>query len=174
MKTENNKNLSHVRDYYDKWTKKYIAGFQKICPNSDFDEAYNILEDQFSFMWLYISHMSLGVSATQNLKDVKRLLSMQKVANHGTLMELRFLGGNPEEVFVLVEHLGDVDIADVYGINEFKEIYIFKGKNKRWTNKSVKETLEAIKDDLEFDGFIAKFKYKFSNANLLITCSING
>jgi hypothetical protein len=173
MKTQNRNNMSIVWDYFNKWSNKYVAEFkQQISPNTDIDDIRYILKDQIDFMQLYIVHMSLGVTATQSLKNVKRLLSMQKVANHGTSMELRFLGGSPKEVFILVERLGDIDIADVYGITEFQEIYIFKGKNKRWTNKSVNETIEAIKDDLDFDGITAKFKYKFSNVNLFITCSI--
>lgn len=167
MRITDNIITTNVWGLFNKWAKKFRYDFRRIYDNN------LLVKDQIDFMRLYVSHMLLDGTTAQNARRIKRFLSMQKVVNDGTKMELRFIGGSPVEVFVLVEKIRDVDIADIYGITEFQKIYVFKGKNKRWTNKSANEFIEALKRDVEFDYLLAEVDYEFLKNELNITCSIN-
>jgi len=163
-----------VLSMYSKWFEKYRDDFVKGKPVLQARTGGNIsfVKKQIKFIGLYLCYMLLDGNHPQNIRRIKRFLSMQKPCDDGSKMELRFIGGNPIEAVVIIEKQNDVDISDVHGITGFEDIYAIKGKNKRWTPQNVKIFIKALKNDIEYDGPKVKFKHSFYKNVLVVGCSI--
>ena len=164
---------SEVGSLLTKWAKDFRTDFFRVRPFTSVYGNTSFVRDQIEFVRLYLGHMQLDGTTRENLERIKRFLSLQNALEEGKDMRLHFIGGSPVEVFLTVEDPMDIDIADVYGITEFEIIYIFKGKNRRWTPKSAKSFIDAVKDDLAFDGLDADLHYTFQKNNMTVECSIS-
>ncbi|MCC6544714.1 MAG: hypothetical protein IT392_09465 [Nitrospirae bacterium] len=171
MSIINNKLETQVWILFRAWAKKYRADYRKENPITPYNNN-KFIKEQIEFIHLYLAHMLLDGDSPQNLQRIKRLLSMQEAVADDTKLEFRFIGGYPFEVALIADSLNDIDIADTYGITDFERINIYKGKNRRWTKKSVNEMIQDISYDLRFDGLESKFEIEFHGNHLYIECSI--
>ncbi len=90
-----------------------------------------------------------------------------------SIIEIRFIGGNPEDVEVFVEMLHDVDVADVHTLIEFKTIVVPRTINdETWTKKEVAEFLEELREDLEFDYSKVVLRPKIEKGVLKVGCTL--
>ncbi len=163
---------SEVGNTFKKWAKDFRTEFFRERPFTSVYGNTSFVRDQIEFVHLYLGHMQLDGTTRENLERIKQFLSLQRALEEGKDMRLYFIGGSPVEVFVTVENLGDIDIADVYGITEFEIMNVFKGKYKRWTPKSAKSFIDAVKNDLAFDGMESDLDYTFRRNYLNVECSI--
>jgi hypothetical protein len=163
---------SKVKVLYSAWSKKYRADFRRVKPETYYDADASFVNNQIKFIGLYLEHMLVDSMVSQNYGRIKRFLSRQKVLTDRSKMVLRFIGGTPPEIVVIVKNLDDVDMADVYGITHFQRLFAIKGGNKRWTCKNTKDFIKVFKNDLAFDGLTGKFDYEFDLNELIIDCSI--
>lgn len=164
---------SEVGNLLNKWVKDFRAEFIRVRPFTSVYGNPSFVRDQIEFVRLYLGHMQLNGTTRENLERIKRFLSLQRALEEGKDMRIYFIGESPFEVFVTVENLRDIDIADVYGITEFEIMNVFKGKNRRWTPKSAKSFIDAVKEDLSFDGLEADLDYTFKKNNMNVECSIS-
>ena len=65
---------------------------------------------------------------------------------------ITFWGGSPVCAKVYVEELSDIDFEDSYAYLYFQTISISNNSYKTWTRKRIKEVIQHIKEDMEFDG----------------------
>ena len=63
-----------------------------------------------------------------------------------------FWGGSPVCAKLYVEELCDIDFEDSYAYLYFQIISISNNSYKTWTRKRIKEVIQHIKEDMEFDG----------------------
>ena len=63
-----------------------------------------------------------------------------------------FWGGSPVCARVYVEQLSDIDFEDSYAYLYFQIISVSNRDYKTWTRKRIKEVIQQIKEDMEFDG----------------------
>ena len=63
-----------------------------------------------------------------------------------------FWGGSPVCARVYVEQLSDIDFEDSYAYLYFQIVSISNRDYKTWTRKRIKEVIQHIKEDMEFDG----------------------
>ena len=163
---------SRVNELDRAWSMKYRDDFHREKPETLFDANKTYVNKQIKFIGLYLGHMLVDSMASQNYVRIKRFLSKQKVVTDRSNMVLRFIGGTPPEVVVIVKNLNDVDLVYVYGITRFKEIYAIKG-GRKWTCKSATRFIKSLKNNLAFDyGYAGKFKYEYDMDELNVECSL--
>ena len=156
-----------VRVLFNKWAREYKADLRKET------SAYNntsFAKDHIEFIQRYVGYMLLDGTAPSNLERIERFLSMQKVVNDNAELEIHFEGGTAIEATVFVEDIRDVDIADVYSFTDFEEILVYKQRHGRWSRKSARAFVRALKEDVGFDGIKGVFKSDFSGSKLHIKC----
>ncbi len=130
-----------------------------------------IPEDQTEFIFLYIHHMMIGSDTKDNLKIIEHFLSMQGAMNTENRMQIQFLlGDSVPEVYVYVDNFSEVDLADTYGLTEFKMMHIYNANMKKWTLKTIRELIRDVKDDFRFDGYEPKLDYRYAGPLLEIKC----
>lgn len=165
--------MAKVNSLFHEWAKKYRAECRKKMPyTSVVGEKVSIINDQIGFIGKYLAFMLLDGNDQNNLKRIKRFLSMQSAQNYKKRLEIHFLGDSPVEVYVFVDSLNDIDIADTHSITYFDTMLAFREDNKKWTAKSAKTFVETVRNDLEFDGCQALLNYSFDRINLEINCRI--
>ena len=129
-------------------------------------------DEQMEFIRLYLGHMMLSGDSNAHLEEIEHFLSMQGAINTNDRMEFRFLLGNPPEVFVYVDNLIDIDMADTYGLTGFQTMHIYNAREKKWTQRAIKKLLREIKEDFEFDGYEPQFDCWHSGPFFEIKCRI--
>jgi hypothetical protein len=169
---------SKMNSLYQKYGDRFLKEMQEeggYTPSlkASILEIGTIVEDQLEFIRIYLGHMLLDGKTPENMKRIKRFLSMQGGKNDHGRMEIRFLGGNPLEVYVLVDNLHDIDIADVLGITDFKMIHVYLRDGTKWSQKSAMAFLAAVNDDLAFDGMKATLDFGYKNDLLAIKCNVD-
>jgi hypothetical protein len=65
---------------------------------------------------------------------------------------ITFWGGSPVCARIYVEELCDIDFEDSYAYLYFQIISISNNSYKTWTRNRIKEVIQHIKEDMEFDG----------------------
>ncbi|MBI5639263.1 MAG: hypothetical protein HZA17_02450 [Nitrospirae bacterium] len=147
------------------WQGEYLDNFGGI------DMRNSSAEDQIEFIREYVGLMMLDGHSTDNLNRIERFLLMQTSGREAE-MQIIFTGGNPDYVYVLIDMLRDIDVADVYAITEFNTIITRSEDHRIWTRKLAKEFIEELRGDLEFDYPAVKLKYNLNKENMTIRCTI--
>ena len=114
------------------------------------------LQGQIEFIKHHVALMAIGPSERGTLHYIGRFLSMQHLIDfpdgERPPIAVTFWGGSPVCARVYVEQLCDIDFEDSYTYLYFQIISISNNSYKTWTRKRIKEVMEQIKEDMEFDG----------------------
>jgi len=116
------------------------------------------LEGQIEFIKHHVALMAIEPSERGTLRYIGRFLSMQHLIGpyfpdgQRPPITVTFWGGSPVCARVYVEELSDIDFEDSYTYLYFQIISISNNSYKTWTRKRIKEVIQQIKEDMEFDG----------------------
>ena len=116
------------------------------------------LQGQIEFIKYHVSLMAIEPSERGTLSYIGRFLSMQHLIGKyfpdgkRPPITVTFWGGSPVCAKVYVEQLVDIDFEDSYTYLYFRVISISNHDYKTWTRKRIKEVIQQIKEDMEFDG----------------------
>jgi hypothetical protein len=152
------------------WKGKYR--YRPYLINPDGKEPETLPQDEIEFISVYLGHMMIDGNSQENLQRIKRFLSMQGAVNKGADLEIRFLLGNPLEVYVFVEDVTDIDFADTSGITDFQAMQVYLRNGEIWTQESIAEFVKNLRIDFAFDGLHPDVLYKFEDSLLEIECKV--
>ena len=116
------------------------------------------LQGQIEFIKHHVSLMAIEPSERRTLSYIGRFLSMQHLVDkyfpdgERPPIAITFWGGSPVCARVYVEELSDIDFEDSYAYLYFQIISISNRDYRIWTRKRIKELVQHIKEDMEFDG----------------------
>jgi hypothetical protein len=116
------------------------------------------LQGQIEFIKHHVALMAIEPSERGTLCYIGRFLSMQHLIDkyfpdgEKPPICITFWGGSPICAKVYVEQLSDIDFEDSYSYLYFDVISISNRDYKTWTRKRIKEVIQEIKEDMEFDG----------------------
>lgn len=116
------------------------------------------LQGQIEFIKHHVAPMAIEPSERGTLRYIGRFLSMQHLIDQyfpdgeRPPITVTFWGGSPVCARVYVEQLSDIDFEDSYAYLYFDVICISNRDYKTWTRKRIKEVIQHIKEDMEFDG----------------------
>jgi hypothetical protein len=116
------------------------------------------LQGQIEFIKHHVALMAIEPSERGTLRYIGRFLSMQHLIGpyfpdgQRPPITVTFWGGSPVCARVYVEELSDIDFEDSYTYLYFQIISISNNSYKTWTRKRIKEVIQQIKEDMEFDG----------------------
>lgn len=122
------------------------------------------LQGQIEFIRYHVSLMAIEPSERGTLHYIGRFLSMQHLLDQyfpngeRPPITATFWGGSPVCARVYVEELSDIDFEDSYAYLYFDVISISNNSYKTWTRKRIKEVIEQIKEDMEFDGDVVEIE----------------
>jgi len=125
------------------------------------------LQGQIEFIKHHVSLMAIEPSERGTLSYIGRFLSMQHLIDEyfpdgeRPPITVTFWGGSPVCARVFVEQLFDIDFEDSYAYLYFQIISISNRDYKTWTRKRIKEVIQHIKEDMEFDGDEVKIELEF-------------
>jgi hypothetical protein len=85
-------------------------------------------------------------------------------------IEIWFMHGWSDEVFVVVKDLSDIDIDVVHSITGFEQILALKAEGKRWSEKSAEAFIKALEDDGASDGPEGGLAYSTRKNGLYVSC----
>jgi hypothetical protein len=92
------------------------------------------------------------------LSYIRRFLSMQHLVDEyfsdgeKPPITITFWGGSPVFARVYAEKLSDIDFEDSYACLYFRIISISNRNYRTWTRKKIREVIQHIKEDMEFEG----------------------
>lgn len=121
-------------------------------------EVRAALQGQIEFIKHHVALMAIEPSERGTLKYIGRFLSMQHLISkyfpdkERPPITVTFWGGSPVCARVYVEQLSDIDFEDSYAYLYFDIISISNRNFKTWTRKRIKEVIQYIKEDMEFEG----------------------
>jgi len=116
------------------------------------------LQGQIEFIRHHVSLMAIEPSERGTLRYIGHFVSMQHLIDEyfpdgeRPPITVTFWGGSPVCAKVYVEQLSDIDFEDSYAYLYFQTISISNNSYKTWTRKRIKEVIQHIKEDMEFDG----------------------
>jgi hypothetical protein len=116
------------------------------------------LQGQIEFIKYHVSLMAIEPSERGTLRYIGRFLSMQHLIDpyfpdgERPPITVTFWGGSPVCARIYVEELCDIDFEDSYAYLYFQIISISNNSYKTWTRNRIKEVIQHIKEDMEFDG----------------------
>jgi hypothetical protein len=116
------------------------------------------LQGQMEFIKHHVALMAIEPSERGILRYIRRFLSMQHLIDkyfpggERPPIAVTFWGGSPVCARVYVEQLTDIDFEDSYAYLYFQIVSISNRDYKTWTRKRIKEVIQHIKEDMEFDG----------------------
>jgi hypothetical protein len=116
------------------------------------------LQGQIGFIKHHVSLMAIEPSERGTLRYIGGFLSMQHLVDEyfpdgeRPPITVTFWGGRPVCARVYVEDLSDIDFEDSYAYLYFQIISISNNSYKSWTRKKIREVIQNIKEDMEFDG----------------------
>ena len=116
------------------------------------------LQGQIEFIKYHVSLMAIEPSERGTSRYIGRFLSMQHLIEQyfpdgkRPPITVTFWGGSPVCARVYVEQLSDIDFEDSYTYLYFQIISISNRDYKAWTRKRIKEVIQQVKEDMEFDG----------------------
>ncbi len=146
----------------------------------------NALKGRIEFIKYHTALMTMDSEPTkQNLYRIKRFLSMQHLIDRyfpnmkTPPITITFWGGSPVCARVHVEKLSDIDFEDSYAYLYFQTISISNKAYKTWTPKKIKDVIQHIKEDMEFDGDEVDIELeddwginKSGNYEISLSCSV--
>jgi hypothetical protein len=152
--TEQGKAMNEAASAIIKWAERYLSSVYDDDAGTVYFAGLEkfILEYQLFFISNYAFMMQVGNDLSQ-IERIEKFLNQQMPGNEDKLMEFRFMGGTPVDVFLSVESLDDIDIADIYGLAAFRSMTIRRNDRKGWTKKDMVSIQRTIREDLEFDGY---------------------
>lgn len=167
-----------VKKLYREWVERFLREWEEegryspaYLPPTDEDFEY-LKQEQIEFIGIYLGHMLIDGDSKENLLRIKHFLSMQGATKKDADLTIKFLSGNPVEVYLYANDLDEIDVADVFGIVEFKTMQVYLQNGQIWTQKPAAQFIESVREDLEFDGLKAELHYEFRNNLLEIECKI--
>jgi hypothetical protein len=116
------------------------------------------LKGQVEFIKYLVALLTLPEPTKNNVHQIEHFLSMQHLVDEyfpdgkRPPITVTFWGGSPVCARVYVEQLSDIDFEDSYAYLYFQTISISNNSYKTWTRKRIKEVIQHIKEDMEFDG----------------------
>jgi hypothetical protein len=114
------------------------------------------LQGQIEFIKHHVALMAIEPSERGTLNYIGRFLSMQHLIDfpdgERPPITVTFWGGSPVCARIYVEQLSDIDFEDSYAYLYFQIVSISNRDYKTWTRKRIKEVIQHIKEDMEFDG----------------------
>jgi hypothetical protein len=125
------------------------------------------LQGQIDFIKYHVALMTFPGPTIENLDRIERFLSMQHLVDkyfpdgEQPPITITFWGGSPVCVRVYVEELSDIDFEDSYVDLYFSTICISDRDCKKWTPRRIEETIEEIKQDMEYDGDKVEIELEF-------------
>jgi len=172
-----------VHSLYKKYVKRFLSEWNEegryepcvlIGDEKKGDGKYNdlITDDQIEFIRLYLAHMMIDGDTKHDLEIIRHFLSMQGAKKDDKRMQIRFILGSTPEVYVYVDSLNEIDLADTYGITGFKTMHVYNANKKRWTLKTIRKFIKDVKDDFRFDGYEPKIDFKYKSYLLAINCKM--
>ena len=152
--TEQGKVTNEAASAIIKWAERYLSSVYDDDAGTVYCAGREqfILEYQLYFISNYAFMMQIGNDLSQ-IGRIGKFLNHQMPENEDNLMEFRFMGGTPVDVFLSVESLDDIDIADIYGLTTFGLMTIRSNDRKGWTKKDMDAIHRTIREDLEFDDY---------------------
>ena len=169
---------SKVNKLYREWVERFLIEWEQedryspaFLYSNDEDLEY-LKKEQIEFIRIYLGHMMLDGNTRQNLLRIKYFLSIQGAGKKDADLTIKFLSGNPVEVYLYANDLDEIDVADVFGTVEFKTMQVYLHNGQIWTQKLAAQFIEAVREDLEFDGLEADLHYEFRDNLLEIKCKI--
>jgi len=123
---------SRVNAAYEKYVKRFLSEWKKkdsyrpdcYDDTGDDESGEQFVEDQIKFIGQYLGFMLLAGPHQENLNRIQYFLYMQGAIKSEDDIEIRFLYGDPHEVYVYVNFLNDIDLADVYQITFYNSLLI--------------------------------------------------
>ena len=152
--TEQGKVTSEAASAIIKWAERYLSSVYDDDAGTVYfagREQY-IREYQLFFISNYAFMMQLGNDLSQ-IGRIEKFLNQQMPGNEDNLMEFRFMGGTPVDVFLSAESLDDIDMADIYGLTAFRSMNIRRNDRKSRTKKDMVSIQRTIREDLESGGY---------------------
>lgn len=173
---------SKVYAAYEEYIKRFRSEWKK--EGSYFPDCYGddtgddesgeqFVEDQIKFIGQYLGYMLLAGPHQENLNRIEYFLDMQGAIKSEENTEIRFMYGDPHEVYVYVNFLNDIDLADVYLITFYNDLFITREGEKKWTKRLADKFVEEVRSDLEFDGDKVPLSYGIMGKELMISCDFS-
>ncbi|MBI5633423.1 MAG: hypothetical protein HZA15_08105 [Nitrospirae bacterium] len=123
------------------WARQYRKEM-KGAPN---------LKEQINFIVEYVGYMALDGKIEETLTRISEFLDMQTPDSEDERMKISFTGGYPDDIFVYVDILQDVDLVDIHSMLNFYLMNVtLPGKNK-WTKKAAADFFKGVENDFYFD-----------------------
>jgi len=125
------------------------------------------LQGQIDFIKYHVALMAAPGATIGTLNRIERFLSMQHLIDkyfpdgERPPITITFWGGSPVCVRVYAEELSDIDFEDSYADLYFSTICISDRNCKKWTPRRIEETIEEIKQDMEYDGDKVEIELEF-------------
>lgn len=166
--------VKYIKRFRSEWKKK--GSYLPDCygdDTGDDESGEQFVEDQIKFIGQYLGYMLLAGPHQENLNRIEYFLDMQGAIKSEENIEIRFMYGDPHEVYVYVNFLNDIDLADVYLITFYNYLYITREGEKKWTKGIAKKFVEEVRSDLEFDGDKVPLNYDIMGKELMIHCDFS-
>ena len=160
--TEQGKAMNEAASAIIKWAERYLSSVYDDDAGTVYFAGLEkfILEYQLFFISNYAFMMQVGNDLSQ-IERIEKFLNQQMPGNEDKLMEFRFMGGTPVDVFLSTESLDDIDIADIYGLTTFRSMTIRSNDRKSWSKEDMVSIQKAIREDLESDDYEVKTTINF-------------
>ena len=146
--------MNEARDTIFGWAETYLSSacYDDTGIVSVAGQEHFILEYQLFLISNYALMMQHGNDLSQ-IERIKKFLDNQRPEDEGELLEFQFIEGTPMDFCLSAESLDDIDIADIYGLTNFRIMMIYRWDGSTWTKKNIDSTIRKIREDLEFDGY---------------------
>ena len=146
--------MNEARDVIFEWAERYLSSacYDDTGIVSVTGQEHFILEYQLFLISNYALMMQYGNDLSQ-IERIKKFLDNQRPEDEGELLEFQFIEGTPMDFCLSAESLDDIDIADIYGLTNFRIMMIYRRDGSTWTKKNIDSTIRKIREDLEFDGY---------------------
>lgn len=164
----------YVKRFHSEWKKE--DSYRPGCYGDDTGEdelGEQFVEYQIKFIGQYLGFMLLAGPHQENLNRIQYFLNMQGAIKSEENIEIRFMNGDPHEVYVYVNSLNDIDLADVYQIIFYNDLFVTREGGKKWTKRIAKDFVEEVLSDLEFDGDEVPLSYGILGKELAISCDFS-
>ena len=156
-----------------RWREKYLKAESVNPALDDFDiqNEHPLIFKQLSIITWRAKLIMQSLPIDGRFERLQRFLAVQipdsyylpegKKANY----EMQ-LSGNSGSVYINVDSLSDISFSSIWEEFEFNAMYIEHTKKNRWPKKELRETIELIDADIDFDGYESGNEYEV-NGNVL-------
>lgn len=164
----------YVKRFLSDWKKK--ESFRPECygdDTSDDESGDQFVQNQIEFIGRYLGFLLLAGPHMENLNRIRAFLDMQRGVKDKDSIEICFMNGQPYEGYVYVYSLNDIDLADAYSITHYDTLLIKREDNQKWTKPLIKQMVEEVRSDLEYDGDKVPLSYHLFKDTLVIECDFS-